>query len=179
MVCADCPEKPEPRHVHWTAGGNLVNYPGDVSTKTADIITMKILINSVLSTPNACFMMIDLKDFYLEMPMEQYEYVCIPLNMIPNEIMKLYKLDNLVHKGAVDAEVCKGMYSLPQAGCIAYDCLKEFLAPHGYEPFPNTLELWHHKHSKLVFSLVIDDFGVKYTNTADAEQLLTTLQKLY
>ena len=100
--------------------------------------------------------------------------------MIPDEIMKLYNfVDELIHKGAVYAEVCKGMYGLPQAGHIAYDRLQEFLAPHGYEPFPNTPGLWYHKHSSLVFSLVIDDLGVKYTNRADAEQLLTTLQKLY
>ena len=66
-------------------------------------------------------MTIDLKDFYLETPMEHYEYVHIPLMMIPEEIMKLYKLDDLVHKGAIYAEVCKGMYGLPQAGRIAYD----------------------------------------------------------
>ena len=94
--------------------------------------------------------------------------------MIPDEIMKLYNLDELVHKGTVYTEVHKGMYGLPQTSHIAYDWLKEFLSPHRYELFPNTPGLWFHKHSSLVFSLVVDDFGVKY-----AEQLLTTLQKLY
>ena len=140
---------------------------------------MKILINSILSTPDALFMTIDLKDFYLETLMDRYEYVCIPLTMIPDEIMKLYKLDDFVHKGAMHVEVHKGMYGLPQAGRIAYDQLKEVLAPHGYEPFPNTPGLWFHKHSSLVFSLVINDFDIKYMKKADAEQLLTTLQKLY
>ena len=93
--------------------------------------------------------------------------------------MKLYNLNDLVHKGAIYAKVCKGMYRPPQAGCITYDHLKEFLTPYRYESFPNTPGLWHHKHSSLVFGLVINDFGIKYTNTADAEQLLTTLQKLY
>ena len=67
-------------------------------------------------------MTIDLKDFYLETLMDRYKYVhIIPLTMIPDKIMTLYKLDDLVHKGAVYAEVCKGMYGLPQAGHIAYD----------------------------------------------------------
>ena len=66
-------------------------------------------------------MTINLKDFYLETPMDCYEYMHIPLTMIPDEIMTLYKLDDLVHKGAVYAEVHKGMYGLPQAGCIAYN----------------------------------------------------------
>jgi hypothetical protein len=43
-------------------GGNLIDYPGDVSTKTADLTTAKILFNSVLSTPKAKFMGIDLKN---------------------------------------------------------------------------------------------------------------------
>jgi hypothetical protein len=30
-----------------------------------------------------------------------------------------------------------------------------------------------------MFTLVVDDFGVKYTNSADAEQLITTLKQLY
>ena len=156
-----------------------MDYPGDVSTKTADITTVKILINSVLSTPDAHFMTISLKDFYLKTPMDRYEYVCIPLTMIPNEIMKLYHLDELVYKGTMYTEVRKGMYGLPQAGHIAYDQLKEFLAPHGYEPFPHTPGLWFHRHGSLVFSLVIDDFGIKYTKQANAGHLLTTLQKLY
>ena len=57
-------------------------------------------------------MTIDLKDFYLKTPMEHYEYVRIPLTMIPKEIMKLYNLDDLIHKGAIYAEVHKGMYGL-------------------------------------------------------------------
>ena len=86
VVCANRPEKLEPHCVRWTAGSNLVDYPGDVSTKTADITTVKILLNSVLSTPNVRFMTIDLKDFYLETPMDRYEYMHIPLTMIPDEI---------------------------------------------------------------------------------------------
>jgi hypothetical protein len=30
-----------------------------------------------------------------------------------------------------------------------------------------------------MFTLVVDDFGVKFTNTADAEHLMTTLKELY
>jgi hypothetical protein len=179
VVCADRPEKPEPRRVRWTAGGNLVDYPGDVSTKTADITTVKILLNSVLSTPDARFMTIDLKDFYLNTPMERYEYVRIPLTLIPDTIMNLYNLDELVHKGAVYAEVRKGMYGLPQAGRIAYDRLKEFLAPHGYAPLAHTPGLWRDTNTNLVFSLVVDDFGVKFTDKRDADRLTATLQQLY
>jgi hypothetical protein len=44
-------------------GGNLINNPDDCGTPTADLITVKILLNSIVSTLNAKFMTIDLKDF--------------------------------------------------------------------------------------------------------------------
>jgi hypothetical protein len=122
-------------------------------------------------------MTIDLKDFYLNTPREWYEYVHIPLTLLLDTIMKLYNLDGLVHKGAVYAEVRKGMYGLPQAGRIAYDRLKEFLAPHRYVPFAHTPGLWRDTHTNLVFSLVVDDFGVKFTDKRDAECLTSTLQQ--
>ena len=42
-------------------GGNLVNYPDDCGTPTADLLTIKLLRNSVISTNNAKFMTIDIK----------------------------------------------------------------------------------------------------------------------
>eukprot|EP00804_Cyclotella_cryptica_P024678 CCRYP_001679-RA/>CCRYP_001679-RA protein AED:0.42 eAED:0.42 QI:0/-1/0/1/-1/1/1/0/148 len=60
------PQKEDPNHVRITAGGNLIkDYPGELTTRTADLTTSKILWNSVLSTKNAKFMGLDLKSFYL------------------------------------------------------------------------------------------------------------------
>eukprot|EP00957_Ditylum_brightwellii_P092146 7015419-Ditylum_brightwellii.AAC.1 len=63
------PQKKDPDRVRITAGGNLINYPEDVSTTTADLITSKLLWNSIISTPGAKYCCIDLANFYLEMPM--------------------------------------------------------------------------------------------------------------
>jgi hypothetical protein len=138
IVCADRPEKEESRRVRFTVGGDQVDYPGAVSTKTADLSTAKILINSVLSTPGAKYMTGDLKDFYLNTPMEQYEYVRIPIEVIPPISIIEYDLLPLVHNGFVYAECHKGMYGLPQAGRIANNRLTAFLAPKGYAPVPVT-----------------------------------------
>jgi len=70
IICAHQPEKNIPHHVHWTVGGDHVEYAGDVSTKTADLTTAQLLFNSVISTPSAQCMMGDLKDFYLGTPMQ-------------------------------------------------------------------------------------------------------------
>jgi hypothetical protein len=50
IVCDDKPHKKEKERVRLTVGGNRLDYSGDVATSTADITTLKILINSTLST---------------------------------------------------------------------------------------------------------------------------------
>jgi hypothetical protein len=72
------------------------------------------------------------------------------------------------------------MYGLPQAGKIANDHLTAFLAPYGYAPVLISSGLWNHVTRDIIFfTLVLDDFGVKYTNKADAEHLMSTLHALY
>jgi hypothetical protein len=83
FVCSERPQKEERNRTRLTLGGNLINYPGDVSVGTAEMDTTKILLNSVLSTPGAKFCTADITNFYLNTPMEREEYVRIPLNLIP------------------------------------------------------------------------------------------------
>ncbi len=64
IVCTYRSEKKDPYRTRITMGGNLVNYPDDCGTPTADLLTVKLMPNSHISTPNAKFMTIDLKDFY-------------------------------------------------------------------------------------------------------------------
>jgi hypothetical protein len=47
------PQKKDPNCIRITVGGNLINYPGKLTTRTADIATVALHWNSVLSTPNA------------------------------------------------------------------------------------------------------------------------------
>eukprot|EP00804_Cyclotella_cryptica_P027183 CCRYP_017172-RA/>CCRYP_017172-RA protein AED:0.35 eAED:0.35 QI:0/0/0/1/1/1/2/0/356 len=44
------PEKEDPYRIRLTVGGNRITYPGDCGTPTADMLTTKILLNSVIST---------------------------------------------------------------------------------------------------------------------------------
>jgi hypothetical protein len=70
------------------------------------------------------------------------------------------------------------MYGLPQAAIIANKQLQKRLAPHGYQPVPITPGLWQHDTRPISFALVVDDFGIKYVNKADAEHLVDTLQQV-
>jgi hypothetical protein len=63
--CDFKPNKDEKECTRLTVGGDRINYPDDCGTPTADMILFKILVNSILSTPNAKCIMIDIKDFYL------------------------------------------------------------------------------------------------------------------
>ena len=68
FVCSERPQKTEVNRTRLTVGGNLINYPGEVSTRTSDLTTFKILCNAVVSDDDACFMGIDVKNFYLNTP---------------------------------------------------------------------------------------------------------------
>jgi hypothetical protein len=60
--------KEEKERTRLTVGGDQIEYPGDKSTRTADLTTAKILINSVISTLGATFLVIDINNFYLNTP---------------------------------------------------------------------------------------------------------------
>ncbi len=64
IVCNYRSEKKDPYCTRIRMGRNLINYPDDCSTPTADLLTVKIMFNSVISMPNTKFMTINIKDFY-------------------------------------------------------------------------------------------------------------------
>ena len=82
-------------------GSNLIDFPGDVSTPMLDLTTAKMVINSTISTPGACYMCGGVNNFYLGTPMARYENMGLPISIIPQEIIDQYKLMYLVHNGYV------------------------------------------------------------------------------
>jgi hypothetical protein len=63
------PQKDNPNCVRITVGGNLINYPYELTTRTADMVSAKIMRNSMVSTPGAKFSGADIKNMYLKMPL--------------------------------------------------------------------------------------------------------------
>ena len=55
-----CSQIDEPNRTQWTFGGNLIEYPGDVISPTSGTTIDKIACNSVVSTPKANYMCIDM-----------------------------------------------------------------------------------------------------------------------
>ena len=113
---------------------------------TADLLTVKLLLNSIISTTNAKFMTLDIKDFYLMTPMKRYKYFRMKLDLFPQDIIDKYDLASKVDQnGNVHCEVRQGMYGLPQAGIIAQELLEEQLQKAGYTQSKLTPGYWKHK----------------------------------
>jgi hypothetical protein len=83
IVCNFRKSKKDKYRTRITIGGNLINFPDDCGTPTADLLTVKLLLNSIISTTNAKFMTLDIKDFYLMTPMKRYEYFQMTRSISP------------------------------------------------------------------------------------------------
>jgi hypothetical protein len=139
------------------------------------MVSSKILWNSVISTKDACFAGADIKNMYLETPLDQFEYMKISLALLPNNIIEHYQLQEKVLDGYVYTEICKGMYRLPQAGILTNKILKEGLVSHGYFTQPHTPGLWKHITCPVWFNLCVDDFGIKCIGREHLQHLYDTL----
>jgi hypothetical protein len=101
FCCDFRPQKSEP-------GGDRTDYVGEVSKKTADLTTIKCLLNSVVSKQKGRFMTADVKNVYLNTSMDRPEYMRISIKNIPQEIIDEYQVQNLVHEGHVYCKIVKG-----------------------------------------------------------------------
>ena len=63
IVCNVRLQNEEVNRTRLTFGGQNLDVPMDCGTPTASLLTIKLLLNSVISTPGARFMTLDIKDF--------------------------------------------------------------------------------------------------------------------
>jgi hypothetical protein len=129
ITCLVRPKKTEePNRTRLVVGGDRVHHLSDEGTPTTDLLTIKLLINSVISTPGARFFTMDIKNFYLCTPMSRYKYMRLKLSDMPEDVIKHYKLHDIATPdGYVYCEIGQGMYGLPQAGIIAQELLAKRL----------------------------------------------------
>jgi len=60
-----------------------LQYDRKIATTMADIIIVKLLWNSVLSISKARYIYVNIKDFYLIIPLDKSEYLRILIKLIP------------------------------------------------------------------------------------------------
>ena len=94
IVCNERPQKLEVNRTRITVGGDKINYPDDCGTPTADLMLVKLLLNSVFSTPNAKFMTLDVKNFYLNTPLRRYEYFKMKIDLFPADVIDYQRKTN-------------------------------------------------------------------------------------
>lgn len=168
--------------IRGTAGGDLItDYPYATSAFVADVETVKILLNAAISEQDAKLMTADANDFFLCSTLPRSEYIKIKRSVIPEDIITRYSLQDpkyWIHD-YIWVEVTQGMYGLPQAAILAQEQLYRHLSANGYDILNLTSGLVANKARTLFFTLVVDDFLIKYTNMDDVKHLQSVLEKLY
>ena len=106
------PQKEDPNRIRMVAGGNLIKgcYPGELTTRTVNLTTSKLHWNSVLSTQQAKYMCLDIKNFYLLANLDRYEYMKISIELFPLWIIEQYDLLQHVHNGYIYLEMRRAVW---------------------------------------------------------------------
>jgi hypothetical protein len=91
--------------------------------------TSKLHWNSVLSTPKACCMCLDIGNFYLTATLDRYENMNMPINHFPPWIIKQYDLHNIVVCEYICLQMCAAIWGLPQASILANKLLQKTSCP--------------------------------------------------
>jgi hypothetical protein len=166
------------RRIRGTYGGNISDFAGDCSSYTADLQTVKLHYNAIVSE-DAKMLTLDLTDFYLGSTLPHPEYMWITRDQLPTDIQERYKSIIKWHGDRTLVQIDKGIYGLPQAGKLAQDDLLLLLESGGYYQCRNTPLLFRHQTRPISFVLVVDDFSVKYVHHSDALHLLSIIGNKY
>ena len=76
-----------------------------------DLFAVKLLLNITISTTGTRFTTLDIKYFFLMMPMERYEYIRLKFSHLPKDVIKQYNLRKRFSKdGYVYLEIRQGIY---------------------------------------------------------------------
>ena len=71
------------------------------------------------------------------------------------------------------------MYGLNQAGRLSNDLLAKRLVTKWCLQFTHIRGLWQNKWCHMLFSLVVDDFGVKYVGKEHPDHLISAIKEFY
>ena len=69
-------------------------YMDDTAAYVADLTTVKLLLNKVVSTKGAKFMTLDITDFYPGTAPKTKQYMRVHRNMIPESTIKHYNISD-------------------------------------------------------------------------------------
>ena len=67
------------------------------------------------------------------------------------------------------------MYGIPEAGRLTNDLLRARLNQYGYIEATHTPGDWTHRWKPTSWTLIVNDFGFKYTNKRHVDDLLNII----
>ena len=111
--------------------------------------------------------------------MDEYEYMWLPRFISPQYFIDEKYIEHLFIHNGILVKNQKFMYGLPQSGRLAYIGIIKQLRLHGYNQAGFTPGLFKHETLVTMFSLVADDFGVKYTAKNNTLRFIDTLKKTH
>ena len=82
----------------------------------------------------------------------------------------------MIEDGWLYFEINKGMDGIPEAGRLANDLLRQRLKEYGYYECTHTPRYRRHLWKPTSWTLIVDDFGIKYTNKKDIDELLGIME---
>ena len=109
--------------------------------------------------------------------MERYEYTRMKLTDFLRHVQQQCNLQAHGKNGYIYLEIQRSIYGLPQASKLSNEYLRDKIQPHGYYEVIHTPGLWKHISHPIYFSLVVDDFGMKYVGEDNAHHLIDSLKK--
>ena len=110
-------QKDDINRTRLTVGGYRLIYNGKSSTETAGLETIKIHLNSTISTKDEKYAAADVGNFYTNSKLESSEYMKIHFSLIPQEIIDEYDVMQYVDAdGYVYVEITSAMYGMSASG---------------------------------------------------------------
>ena len=114
-----CPEKDDPNCTGITIGGNCICYPGNVGTNTASLQLVK--------PKGARFSSINLKNFYLDIPMHDPEYIGIKIPDFQRNSLRGTSLPAGTMMGGITSKSAKGVMDFPKHSSFPMICFEPTL----------------------------------------------------
>ena len=125
---------------------------------------------------------LDLTGFYLGSPMPAPEFIIIHTALFSDQLLIDLKITPYVQKDKAGkdffyARVDKIMPGFRQAGLHAHEHVTSLLLKHGY--YQTQPCMFTHNTDPTFFALVVDDYGVKYTDRIHFDRLVACLSQKY
>jgi hypothetical protein len=161
--------------------GDRLDVPYSVSTTTASHPTVHCLLNSAVSD-HAFFGTIDLTDFYLGTPSPHPQFLKIYIASYSPAVLSRLRLHPFIQKDRQAKQYVlfradKILYGLKEVGKLSNLQLVKLLLSFGFVE-TSTPCLFRHPTRPITFCLVVDNFGVKYTDRHDFDYLVSCLASL-